>query len=113
MIEETVGRLRVSTCLYIFHLSHFSDPVRVTLEFLPFLNEDWTNSIICMKERGADHGHENPHPIVYSAFQHVKRNHADQIRCIENNLYIKITGSQLVSTSNSPNRQTSETITQV
>lgn len=43
MIEEAVGRLRVSTCLYISHLSHFSDPVRMTPEFCHLLNEHRTS----------------------------------------------------------------------
>lgn len=36
MIEEAVVGLRVSTCLYISHPSHFSDPVWVTLSFCFF-----------------------------------------------------------------------------
>lgn len=56
MIEETVGRPWVSTCLYIFHLSHFRDPVCDTGS-LPFLNEHWTNSRLHITERDEDHGY--------------------------------------------------------
>lgn len=65
MIEETVGRLRVSTCLYIFFIpSHFTDPEWVTLSFCLFQmstgltpdsvlvrDEDYTSlSGVCLNE---------------------------------------------------------------
>lgn len=67
MIEETVGRLRVSTCLYIFSSLSFQWPRMGDTVILPFLNEHWTNNRLYIREGDENHGHENTHPTVCSA----------------------------------------------
>lgn len=53
---------------FLFLSLSLQRPCMVDKGILPFLNEHRTNSRLYTREKGEDHRHGNPHPIVYSAF---------------------------------------------